>query len=581
MQDDILLTRYIQDGSEAAFSQLVTRHLPLVYRACLRETGSAAQAEDAAQVVFLLLARKAKSLQDRSSLTGWLYQTAVFVAKNVHKQEARRKLREHSVMQEAVDVEAAPRPNWDTVEPLLNAALSALKSADREAVLLRFVEGHTLAETGDLLGVTEDAARMRVTRALEKLRRYLTAHGAAVTGVLLTALLTTEAARPVPAQAAATITQGTLQAISTGPVPNVLLLSKGVSHTMKIIKIKYAAVAAVLLLASASVPSLVHALSPQKASMIKASIGSVANTPVPDDSATASPQWVIPGDFTLRYTVSKTDIRPLAVREASQKSMYPALVNELYEQAHGGRHPAPGETIAPEILEQAEANSKKQPDFSTRPMTLTLAQHADKFLYLLMSRQLPPVDWRTDGVPAKLVLVDSKNSLYHQFIENGEFTVTSGLNGRALDFMPVFCSDLAAFPLMKDLKRLPNGDYQGAVLDPGNTVGPNSNSYYDPTTLIRVAYADGKPRITQIIRRDPDGTISRHMEITDWVLFKGVWIPSKARYTFSYFLETGERSPSFYLEWTLIDAKEAADAHQFDLTTYLHKGDHVVQTGLH
>jgi hypothetical protein len=170
-------------------------------------------------------------------------------------------------MQEIIHAQAAPASEWDAIEPHLNAALSALKPADRDAVLLRFLEGRTLAETGALLGITEDAARMRVSRALEKLRRYLSAHGAAVTGVVLAALLTTEAARPVPAQAASAVTEGTLQALTSTPTPNVLLLSEGVTHTMKIIKIKYAALAAALLLAGASVPALAHAFSPHKASV--------------------------------------------------------------------------------------------------------------------------------------------------------------------------------------------------------------------------------------------------------------------------------------------------------------------------
>ena len=264
MQDDTLLTQYANDGSEAAFSQIVARHMTLVYRTCLRETVSASQAEDAAQVVFLLLARKAKSLRAGPSLAGWLYQTARFVAKDVRKQEARRRVKEERVMQEIAHAQEPPAPEWNGVEPLLNAALSALKPAEREAVLLRFLEGHSLAETGSFLGLTEDAARMRVTRAVEKMRRYLTSHGAAVTSVLLTALLTSEAARPISAHAAATITQGTLHALSIGPTANVLLLSKGVSHTMKIIKVKYAALAVVFLLTGASVPPLVHALSQRK-----------------------------------------------------------------------------------------------------------------------------------------------------------------------------------------------------------------------------------------------------------------------------------------------------------------------------
>lgn len=297
MRDNALLIQYTQNGSEAAFSQLLARHLPLVYRTCRRELGSESLAEDAAQVVFLLLARKAGSLRAGPSLAGWLYQTAVFVAKDVRKQEARRKRREEAVMQEAVHAQTAPASEGDTIEPLLNAALSALKPADRDAVLLRFLEGHTLAETGALLGVTEDAARMRCARALEKLRRYLTSHGAGVTGLALTAFMTAEAAHPVPAHAAEAITQGTLQAASGTLSPNVLLLSKGVSHTMKIVKIKYAALAASLLLAGASVPLLAHAFSPHKVHLPTLAIS--ATQPLRIDEVRVTGNKIVPASAVL------------------------------------------------------------------------------------------------------------------------------------------------------------------------------------------------------------------------------------------------------------------------------------------
>ncbi len=267
MDDDKLLTQYARDGSEAAFGQLVARHLNLVYATCLRELASPSLAEDAAQVVFLLLARKAKALRPAPSLAGWLFNTARFVAKDVRKQEARRDRREQIVMQEMTQRQESPAPPWEQIEPLLNDALAALKPTEREAVLLRFFEGHSLAETGAALTLSEDAARMRVSRAVEKIRRYLTAHGTAVTGPVLTGLLTSEAARPAPAHAAAAITQGTLQALSTGPTANVSRLLEGVYRTMKIIKLKFAALAAAVLVAGTISVSLTHARPPKSADL--------------------------------------------------------------------------------------------------------------------------------------------------------------------------------------------------------------------------------------------------------------------------------------------------------------------------
>lgn len=310
MDNGKLLTLYVRDRSEAAFGQIITRHRALVYMTCLRETGSPSQAEDAAQVVFLLLSRKSKSLRPGPSLAGWLFRTARFVAKDVRKQEARRLRREEIVQEELTPRPKSPAPEWQRIEPLLNGALSALRPADRELILLRFLEGLSLSETGAALGLSEDAARMRVTRAVEKMRRYLAAHGAAVTGLALAGFLTAEASRPVPAQAAEAITQGTLQAISASPTANVLLLSKGVLQTMKISQLKIAALAATTVLIGASVPLLAHALIPHKLGvqpLTAPSLRQVTTTEVPGtQTASAAPatgtqtivlQHIVPGDI--------------------------------------------------------------------------------------------------------------------------------------------------------------------------------------------------------------------------------------------------------------------------------------------
>ena len=293
--------------------------MPLVYRTCRRELGSETLAEDAAQAVLLLLARKAKTLSAGPSLASWLYQTSVFVAKDVRKQEARRLRREETVMQETLREPTSSASEWNAIEPFLNSALNTLKPADRDAVLLRFLEGYTLAETGALLDVTEDAARMRCARALEKLRSYLTAHGAAVTGLALAALLTTEATHSMPAHAVTALTAGTLQAISAAPTANVLLLSKGVSYTMKIIKVKYAAFAAVVLLAGASVSTIVRAVT-----VATPSGKSVASVPAMQTVRTIVLQHVVPDqllsflhwDKAVGLPAGVTQVQPLPAQNA-------------------------------------------------------------------------------------------------------------------------------------------------------------------------------------------------------------------------------------------------------------------------
>ena len=164
--DAALLRRFARQGRQAAFSELVSRYSGLVYSTCLRDIRNAAVAEDAAQAVFLLLARKAPTFGAGTSLAGWLYRTARLVSRNAVQQETRTRLREQRLGQHMV-VEGinggAENELWDQLEPVLHNALDALGRQDREAILLRFFDDRSLKEIGAALGLSEDAARMRVS----------------------------------------------------------------------------------------------------------------------------------------------------------------------------------------------------------------------------------------------------------------------------------------------------------------------------------------------------------------------------------------------------------------------------------
>src|SRR5215468_10233582 len=94
-----LLRQYAEENSEAAFGQLVTRYIGLVYSAAARKTGSTHAAEEISQAVFIILAKKAKDLRKETILSGWLYQTARLTAVNFLRGEIRRVQREEAYMQ--------------------------------------------------------------------------------------------------------------------------------------------------------------------------------------------------------------------------------------------------------------------------------------------------------------------------------------------------------------------------------------------------------------------------------------------------------------------------------------------------
>ncbi|MBV9863743.1 MAG: sigma-70 family RNA polymerase sigma factor, partial [Abitibacteriaceae bacterium] len=189
MQDWQLLREYVDQGSQAAFAILVERYINLVYSTCLREVRNPSLAEDATQVVFLILAKKAHTLREGSVLAGWLFQTARFAAKDALKQESRRQRHERNAAHEMITQAPAKTISWGSLEPHLHEALAGLRQHEREAVLLRFLHDKSLKEVAISLGISEEAARKRVTRALDKMRRYFSQHGFAVTGVVLATLM--------------------------------------------------------------------------------------------------------------------------------------------------------------------------------------------------------------------------------------------------------------------------------------------------------------------------------------------------------------------------------------------------------
>lgn len=209
MFDDAeLLRRYATDRSEDAFTELVQRHLSLVHQAALRRTNGQVQlAEEVAQSVFLKLAQNAAGLQQHAVLAGWLYVATRHAAATAMRTEQRRKARE----QEAQAMNETSTPGvggseWERLRPELDSVMDELGEADRDAILLRFFENRAYAEIGRRLRISEDAARMRVDRALDKLRALLGRRGIKSAAAALGGLLATQSAIAAPAGLAATVT---------------------------------------------------------------------------------------------------------------------------------------------------------------------------------------------------------------------------------------------------------------------------------------------------------------------------------------------------------------------------------------
>jgi RNA polymerase sigma factor (sigma-70 family) len=218
IEDPELLHRFIEQNSETAFRELVQRRIDFVYAAALRQVGGDAHlAQEVAQNVFLDLARKARGLARRPNILGWLYTSTRFAAAKALRSRARRSQHETEAhaMNEILADDAAAGLKWTDLRPVLDEIMHELGETDREAILLRFFQAYPLAEVGVTLGLSENSARMRVDRALEKLRVRLERRGITSTAAALAIALSHQPAIAVPVGLAATVAGFSLAGAAT------------------------------------------------------------------------------------------------------------------------------------------------------------------------------------------------------------------------------------------------------------------------------------------------------------------------------------------------------------------------------
>jgi RNA polymerase sigma factor (sigma-70 family) len=262
MTDDMELVReYAAHRSEPVFETLVARHVNLVYSTALRQVGNPHLAEEITQVVFIILARKAGSLGPKTILPSWLHRAACFVAADTLKVQRRRARREQEAHMQSLLNEPSPGKDdaWPQIAPLLDTAIAGLSEKDRHVIVLRFFEKRSLADVSRALGTNEDAVRMRVNRALEKLRRYFFKCGVSSTTAIIAGAISAHSVQAAPTVLAKS---ATAVAIAKGGAAggSTLTLIKGALKLMAWTKAKTAIVvgAAVVLAAGTTTPIVVH-----------------------------------------------------------------------------------------------------------------------------------------------------------------------------------------------------------------------------------------------------------------------------------------------------------------------------------
>jgi RNA polymerase sigma factor (sigma-70 family) len=237
--DDRLLEQFARNGSEEAFAALVQRHIGLVHSVALRHTANPQHAEDITQAVFIILARKAGALGRKTVLPGWLYHTARLTAANLQRAETRRVRREQEAFMQSQIEESPTDALWRELSAQLDEAMAGLGASERDALVLRYFQNKSMAEVAKFLGLEENTAQKRVSRALEKLRKSFTKRGVDSTVAGIAENISAHSVQAVPVALAKSVTavaivKGSIAAVST------LTLVKGTMKIMTWMKIKFA-----------------------------------------------------------------------------------------------------------------------------------------------------------------------------------------------------------------------------------------------------------------------------------------------------------------------------------------------------
>jgi RNA polymerase sigma factor (sigma-70 family) len=184
MLDGELLENFHAEGNEEAFADLVGRYMDAVYSAARRQVRDPQMAEDVAQAVFIILARKAGKLRHRASLAGWVMETTYLASRDALRGEARRRRHEQrAAMESQLNQEKDMQASSGELSAQVDAGLAKLSEADRGVLVLRYLQGQSVSEAAAALEISEAAVTKRISRALSRLRRTLAASGAETAGL--------------------------------------------------------------------------------------------------------------------------------------------------------------------------------------------------------------------------------------------------------------------------------------------------------------------------------------------------------------------------------------------------------------
>jgi RNA polymerase sigma factor (sigma-70 family) len=242
VDDAELLESYIHSGSREALGELIARHMDFVYNAALRQTQKPDLADDVTQGVFIVFARRARTVRSAAQLPAWLFSAVRFAAANARRAHARRRRHERASARREVAMldDQSPDNRLSLALALLDDAIASLKDEDRDVVLLRHFRQMEISQIGDSLGISKDAVYKRLQRSLRRMREFFAARlgtetasidtllASAVAGFapkgLAAATIATAASGSPPSPGAATIARGSLRALAFAKASHATLI---------------------------------------------------------------------------------------------------------------------------------------------------------------------------------------------------------------------------------------------------------------------------------------------------------------------------------------------------------------------
>jgi RNA polymerase sigma factor (sigma-70 family) len=220
LSDEDLLERFTSRRDEAAFAVLVRRYGRLVLAVCRRVLGHEQDAEDAVQVVFCVLARRAGYIRNRGAVGAWLHAVAYGVARKAQASRGRRPVPTDNLPD--MPAKDSPEWTWNEVRPIVDEEVNRLPEKYRQAFVLCCLESRTNEEAAAQLGCPPGTIMSRLSRAREQLRRRLRRRGLALSLGALTGALTREAAAELPPKLTDDAVRAALASAGAGPAADAL-----------------------------------------------------------------------------------------------------------------------------------------------------------------------------------------------------------------------------------------------------------------------------------------------------------------------------------------------------------------------